>query len=51
MSLHEKTNLQLPWFVAKFRAVTVAGDKLIEVDDFPKTFLPLADAHDFAVFL
>ena len=51
MSLHEKTNLQLPWFVAKFRAVTVAGDKLIEVDDFPKDFLPLADAHDFAVFL
>lgn len=40
-----------PWFVAKFRAVTVAGDKLIEVDDFPKAFLPLADTHDFAVFL
>lgn len=40
-----------PWFVAQFRAVTVAGDKLIEVDDFPKAFLPLADAHDFAVFL
>ena len=51
MSLHEKTNPSCSWFVAKFRAVTVAGDKLIEVDDFPKAFLSLVDAHDFAVFL